>query len=199
MKLTELLIATHNISKFEENKVKFSKDLNNVKILSLTDLGITEDYEETGETFEENAMGKAKFYYNIAGIPTIADDSGFVVDALNGEPGVHSRTWPGYTASDEELLQMLMDKMKDVPSDKRTAKFVCVIAYYDGNEELLARGEKYGIVTQEQMCPIKKGIPYSSVFVINGCDKVTSQLSVAEKNAISHRGAAIDELLKKIK
>ncbi len=196
MKLNKLLIATHNLGKFSE--IKKQLEPLGLELVSLTDLGIDEDMEETGDTFEENALDKARFYYNIAKIPTLADDSGLSVDALDGEPGVKSRRWPGYEASDEELLQMLLDKLKDVPEGQRTAKFVCVIALYDGKEEIITRGEKGGFITKKQMCPIKKGIPYSSVFVLKDSDKVSSALSIEEKNAVSHRGMALGKLIKKI-
>lgn len=198
MKINKLLIATHNQGKFKEVQYKLLKDLN-IEIFSLNDLGITEDFEETGDTYEENAMGKAKFYYNLSKIPTISDDSGMSVDALNGEPGIHSRTWPGYTASDEELLEMLLEKMKDVPEEKRTAKFISVMAFYDGKEEIITRGEKKGLISKKQMCPIKKGIPYSSVFTVEGHDKTSSELNIGEKNLISHRGIALNKIIKKLK
>lgn len=198
MKINKLLIATHNQGKFKESQAKLYQDLK-IEIVSLADLGIVEDYEEIGQTYEENAVAKAKFYYNLSKIPTIADDSGLSVDALGGEPGVHSRTWPGYTATDEELLQMLLDKMKDVPEGKRGASFICTIAFYDGEREIVTRGEKPGIITKKQMCPIKKGLPYSSVFSLKGYDKTSSELSIEEKNAISHRGIALDKLIKQLK
>ena len=198
MKINKLLIATHNQGKFKESQVKLSKDLG-IEIVSLVDLGIREDYEETGQTYEENAIAKAKFYYNLSKIPTIADDSGLSVDALCGEPGVHSRTWPGYTATDEELLQMLLDKMKDIPKQKRSAKFVTVIAFYDGQEELIAKGEEAGVIAKNQISKMDKGLPYSAVFYPNGYNKVFSQLSIEEKNAISHRGKALNKIIKYLK
>ena len=176
MKINKLLIATHNPGKFAESQ----KLLNSagIETTSLSDLGISKDYEETGETYEENAMAKAKFYYNLAKIPTIADDSGLSVDALDGEPGVHSRTWPGYTATDEELLEMILDKMKDIPKEKRLAQFITVIALFDGQEEFMARGEQSGIITDKAESVMDKGLPYSAVFHPMGCDKVFSQLSI---------------------
>ncbi|MFA6466506.1 MAG: RdgB/HAM1 family non-canonical purine NTP pyrophosphatase [Patescibacteria group bacterium] len=198
MKINKLLIATHNQGKFKESQVKLSKDLG-IEIVSLADLGIIEDYKETGQTYEENAMAKAKFYYNLSKIPTMADDSGLSVEALGGEPGVHSRTWPGYTATDEELLQMLLDKMKDVPAEKRSAKFVTVVAFYDGQEELIARGEQLGTIASQLICKMDKGLPYSAVFYPDGYDKVFSELTIDQKNAISHRGRALEQIIKQLK
>ena len=95
-------------------------------------------------------------------------------------------------------MKVLLDKMKDVPQKQRTAKFVCVMALYDGKKEIITRGEKDGLITKEQMCPIKKGISYSSVFILKGSNKVSSELSIEEKNAVSHRGIALEELIKQI-
>ncbi len=197
MKVNKILIATHNKGKFAEIKVKLTDDLG-IEVVSLSDLGITEDFEETGQTFEENAIGKAKFYYNIAKIPTLADDSGLVVDALDGEPGVKSRRWPGYEATDQELLDMLFAKLEGVPMEKRTAKFVVINALTDGQKTIVAKGEGLGVIGTELACEIKPGIPWSSVFYPQGYDKVFSQLSIEEKNKISHRGRALNNLIKEL-
>ena len=196
MKINKLLIATHNPGKFKE----ISKHLAvlNAELVSLSYLGISDDYQETGQTYEENALAKAKFYYHLAKIPSLADDSGLSVEALNGEPGVYSRTWPGYRASDEELLKMLLEKMKNIPAQKRRANFVTVVAYYDGKNEILSRGEILGLITDKQVCPIEAGFPYSSVFYPQGYDKVFSQLSIQDKNKISHRGKALNQFINRI-
>lgn len=197
MKIDKLLIATHNAGKFAEISAKL-KGLN-VPLYSLDDLHITEDFEETGETFADNAIGKAKFYYELSKLPTLADDSGLCVDALGGMPGVHSRRWDGSKGTDEEILQKLFDKLKGVPLDKRTATFIAVAALYDGRELILARGENKGIFGLQAACPIKEGVPYSSAFYPDGHDRVSSQLSIEEKNKTSHRGRALEELIKKLK
>lgn len=197
MKINKLLIATHNTGKVKEMGKRLRKL--SIEILSLKDLGITEDFEETGKTYEDNAIGKAKFYYDISKIPTLADDSGLSVDALGGAPGINSRSWPGYRGSDEELLKMLLDKMKNVDDKKRTAKFVSVIAVYDGQDLITARGEEPGMIAKEQVCDLEDGLPYSAVFYPRGHKKVFSQMTTDEKNAISHRGRALEEIIKKIK
>src|SRR3989344_6885095 len=197
MRVDKLLIATHNPGKFAEISAKLSSL--NIPLYSLKDLNISEDYEERGETFESNAVGKAKFYYQFAKIPTLADDSGLCVDALGGEPGVHSRRWDGNRGTDEEILQKLFDKLQDVPIEKRTATFVAVAALYDGQELIITKGENKGVFGLAVACPIKPGIPYSSAFYPQGYNRVASQLSIEEKNKISHRGRAIEKLIKKLK
>jgi len=197
MKITKLLIATHNQGKFREMRQRLLKLC--IEVVSLDDLNITEDMEEIGNSYEEIALAKAKFYYQLSNIPTLADDSGLSVDALDGAPGINSRFWPGYRGSDEELLQMLLDKLKNVSKENRTAKFVSVMVLYDGQEELIARGEEPGMIAEKQVTYIEEGLPYSAVFYPRGYNKVFSQLTIDEKNAISHRGRALEEIIKKLK
>jgi XTP/dITP diphosphohydrolase len=197
MKINKLLVATHNPGKFKEIKQQLTAL--GIKVVSLKDLGIEQDFEETGNTFEENARGKAQFYHGLSDMPTLADDSGLEVDALNGEPSVKSRRWPGYEASDQELYDMLIQKLDGVPMEQRTARFVATSVIIDGDEEVVARGENKGTVGLELACPIEPGLPWSSVFYPEGYDVVFSQLDVAEKNKISHRGKALDKVIKELK
>lgn len=196
MKLTKVLIGTNNPGKLEEIRPQFENL--NIKTYSLKDLAIHVDFEETGKTFEENAIAKAKFYYGLTKIPTIADDSGLEIDILDGEPGVKSRRWAGHTMTDQEMIDMLFEKLKGVSKEKRTARFVAVSAIYDGKEVKLAKGDNRGYIAESLECEMQKGIPWSAVFYPDGFDKVFSQLSVDEKNKISHRGRALQLLLKKI-
>lgn len=196
MKINKLLIATHNPGKFEEMKHQLSSL--NVQILSLNDLDIGNDPEETGKSFEENAILKVKYYYNIAKIPVLSDDGGLEVDALGGQPGVESRRWGGEKLSDQEMLDKMFEAMKDVPKDKRTAKFVDVVAIYDGQEIIAERGECPGTIATEVVCPVKPGIPWSSIFYPRPYDRVFSQLTPDEKSKVSHRGQAIEKVIKKL-
>jgi len=197
MKINKLLIATHNLGKYKELKNKLSSL--NIEIKSLDDLGIREDYEETGKSYEENALGKARFYYKLTKIPTLADDSGLSVDALQGATGINSRSWPGYRGTDEELLEMLLEKLRGIPNQERTAKFVTVLALVDGQTEFIARGEIDGTITHQAVCDIEPGLPYSVVFYPDGLDKVFSQLTTEEKNTISHRGQVLKQIINKLK
>lgn len=165
-----------------------------VEVLSLSEMGITQDYPEEGHSFEANALGKALFYHELSGLPTVADDSGIFVEALADELGVKTRRWgAGEKASDEEWLAVFMKRMEGEVN--RRARFVSVAAYVNGAESRVFEGETLGTITQTVQVPVKVGIPLSSVFLPEGCAKVYSELSAAEKNAISHRGKAFQQLL----
>ncbi|MBU1203166.1 non-canonical purine NTP pyrophosphatase [Patescibacteria group bacterium] len=197
MKINKLLIATHNSGKFEEIKKQLSSL--NIELLSLNDLDINEDPEETGQTFEDNALLKVKYYYQLAKMPVLSDDGGLEVDALGGQPGVESRRWGGQRLSDQELIDKMFVAMKDIPTERRIAKFVDVVAVYDGQEIITERGECQGIIATELVCPIKPGVPWSSIFYPEGSDKVFTQLTPEEKSRLSHRGKALEKVIKKLK
>ena len=168
-------------------------------ILTRDDLGIKIDVEETGTTFLENAVIKAEAICDAAGMPAIADDSGLIVDALNGEPGVYSSSFGGEELSAEERCNYLLSKMKSFKNmEQRRAKFVCTIvcAFPDG-DLLSATGECHGTITNELKG--SSGFGYDPVFLPDGMDKTMAELTTDEKNAISHRGKALrkfSELLK---
>ena len=199
--MQKLLIATTNPGKFSEIKeVIGGLDLD-LYFLEHNEFAekMQQDYfEETGETFEENAEQKAVHYHELIGYPTIGEDSGIIIDALRDELGVKTRRWgAGENASDEEWIEHFMQVMKDVPDKKRGAKFVSCAAFIDGPGEIvLFRGETKGIITHELEAPLRRGIPLSSCFRPIGCDKVYSALSEKEKNRLSHRGKAFHELKK---
>ncbi len=162
------------------------------------EIGIDENAEEDGVTYEENAASKAKFYFSRAGFLTIAEDTGIVVDAIKGELGVRTRRWgAGENANDEEWINHFLNVMKDVPPNRRTARFICVAAAVapDCDAEVkYFRGEAEGIITKELEAPIRGGLPLSSCFRPTGFDKVYASLTPAEKNAISHRGKAMRQV-----
>jgi XTP/dITP diphosphohydrolase len=196
--MQKILIATHNAGKFKE-LMEVLHDLP-FKFVSLNDEHVQTDVEEAGETFEENAILKAAFFGCITGLPTIADDSGIRVDALNGELGVRTRRWgAGEKANDKEWLDFFLKRMKK--EKNRRAEFISAIALYrPGEETLTFRGECVGQILDKPQVDLEPGIPLSSVFLPDGKDKVFSALAKHEKNAISHRGKAIkkchDYLLK---
>ncbi len=191
-----ILIASHNPGKFKE----ISQILQpmGVPMLSLLDLGIREEFQENEESFEANALGKARFYAQKTGLPTFADDSGIVVTALQGELGVKTRRWgAGAKASDEEWLGFFLARME--AEEDRSACFVAAAAYCEGNREYVQRGEVWGKLTKELQAPLVAGIPLSSVFIPEGYDKVyTALLMEGKKHEISHRGQAFQKLLNQL-
>lgn len=150
-----------------------------------------DDVEETGTTFEENAYLKAKAACDKTGLPAVADDSGLCVDALNGEPGVYSARYAGENATDEQRYQKLLYNLKDVPAEKRTARFVsAVCCVWPSGESLTVRGECEGTIGARPLG--ENGFGYDPVFMVG--EKSFAQLSAEEKDAISHRGRALVKL-----
>lgn len=188
----KILIATTNPGKFKGILETLSAF--DAEFVSLTDLGITQDFEEVGESFSEIALGKAQFYHGLSGLPTVADDSGIIVEALVDELGLKTRRWgAGAQASDEEWLRVFMDRMKN--ESNRRAEFVCASAYVFGDREHVSEARTQGMITVEVEAPLHGGIPLSSVFKPDGYDKVYTALSAEEKHAASHRAKAFSKLL----
>lgn len=195
--MQKLLIATTNIGKFGEIREVIGDlgfELYHLHFEGFASAMSADDFDETGDTFEENAEQKAVHYHELFGFPTIGEDSGIIVDALSGELGVKTRRWgAGANATDEEWIEHFMKIMKD--EKVRTARFVCCAAFIDGpGEVVLFRGETEGEITQELEAPLVPGIPLSSCFRPKGCNKVYSALNENEKNQLSHRGKAFHEL-----
>lgn len=191
----KFLIATRNPGKFSEIYAMFAfLERDGHEFVSLNDLGITLDCVEDGESFESNAIKKARFYAKLSGLPTLADDSGILIEALSGELGVKTRRWgAGESATDEEWLAFFMKRM--ALENNRKAEFVCMAAYVNRDEQHVFKGSTQGFITKTLEAPIKVGIPLSSVFKPQGMDQVYSQLSVEEKARFSHRGKAFSALL----
>ena len=187
----ELLIATNNKGKVREIK-EILKGLD-MEVFSLADKGIDVDVIEDGTTFEENSMKKASEIFKIANCITVADDSGLEVDALGGAPGVYSARYAGEGATDEEKYTKLLNELKDVPDEKRTARFVSVVAVIlpDGTKTTL-RGECEGLITREPAG--SGGFGYDPVFFVPELNKTFSEVTLEEKNQISHRGKAFKKL-----
>ena len=171
----KVLIATHNFGKFKE----LMEVLENLpfNFVSLNDEHIEDDVEENGKTYEENAIIKAEFFGRLTGLPTIADDSGIIIDALNGELGVQTRRWgAGADANDEEWLNFFLHRMAF--EDNRKAEFISVVALYrPGEETLTFRGKCKGTILSEPQVDLEPGIPLSAVFLPEGKNKVFSALS----------------------
>ena len=161
-------------------------------IVSPKDIGIKQEINETGKTFEENALLKAKAYASLSNLTTLADDSGLEVDALNGEPGVRSARYAGEGAPQAKLIGYLLQKLSGIPWEERDARFKCVIAIASPDGEMITcHGECQGIITFEPKG--KAGFGYDPVFYLPELDKTMAELTMKEKNKVSHRGKAAKE------
>ena len=182
--MKEIVVASHNVGKLAE----FRAMLSDYTVLSPKDLNITADVEETGDTFYDNALIKARALFEISGRPSIADDSGLCVDALNGAPGVFSARYSG--GGDAENINKLLSELKGVKN--RTAHFECCIVFYDGKDIISATGKAYGYITFERMGD--GGFGYDPVFFSDDLGKTFGQASEHEKNTVSHRARALQAL-----
>lgn len=190
----ELLIATQNQGKVKE----YQRLLSDVSadIIGLNDVGLGDlDVEETGTTFEENALLKAKAYAEASGKIALADDSGLVVDALDGRPGVYSARYGRPEFDDAGRRAYLLEELQSIPMDKRTARFRCVIAVYvpESKQSYTVDGACEGIILTEER-NAGKGFGYDALFQPIGYDKTFAELEPEEKNNISHRGQAAKKL-----
>ncbi|MEQ4692922.1 XTP/dITP diphosphatase [Providencia manganoxydans] len=168
-------------------------------IIAQTSLGV-ESAEETGLTFIENAILKARHAAKQTGLPAIADDSGISVDALGGAPGIYSARYAGEDATDEQNLHKLLEAMKSVPDGQRQAQFNCVLVYLRHAEDptpLVFHGRWHGVITHEP-CG-QGGFGYDPIFYVPELNCTSAELSKSEKQAVSHRGKALAMLLDALK
>ena len=188
MSLSRLLVATGNAGKLREYREMMS-DLP-VEWLTLKDVGLGGmDVEETGDTFVANALIKAEAYSKASGLPTLADDSGIAVDALNGAPGVYSAR---YAPTEAECRTKLLGAVKDVPTSLRTARFVCLIALYVPDVvTMYTEGRVEGAISYEQRGT--NGFGNDPIFLLPD-GRTMAELASEEKNTISHRGRALTKL-----
>lgn len=165
-----------------------------MELVLQSELGLDIDVDETGETFEENSMLKARAVMEASGMPAIADDSGLMVDALDGAPGIYSARYGGsHDRTDEERYRYLLSNLENVPDEKRSAKFVSVITllYPDGHA-IVARGECPGTILHAPRG--ENGFGYDPVFFVTSEGKSMAELSPERKNEISHRARALQVL-----
>jgi len=190
-----ILFATRNKGKMAEIKKYFQGT--KYHILSLDDMGVDINVVEDGATFEENAAKKAAEICHAAGVMVLADDSGLVVDAMAGAPGVDSANFLGTDTPYNVRNLCILRMMADVPYQKRTARFVCVIAIArPGHDVITVRGELSGFISQEMHG--EGGFGYDPIFFVAQKGKTTAQMTIEEKNAVSHRGAALALALKEL-
>ena len=184
-----VLLATTNKGKILE--LKRILDGKGIELVGLDDSATTEEIE-TGSTFAENALLKARHYHRHSGLPTIADDSGLEVEALGGKPGVASARYGGPGATDAERTARLLAAMKDVTTEDRVARFVCAAAIVWGGGEQVFIEEAKGVVLKEPRG--QNGFGYDPVFFYEPLGKTFAELTPEEKSGVSHRGRAFHRL-----
>ncbi len=189
--MKDILIATKNKGKAKDFESIFGPLGYTVK--TLDDVASHLDVEETGSTFEENAILKAEALANELSTIVIADDSGLEVDALNGEPGIYSARYAGEAKSDDANMDKLLANLEGVPAEDCTARFVCAIALAQpGKETVTYRGTCEGVIAKERRG--EYGFGYDPIFFVPAQNKMMAELTPEQKSAISHRGAAIQKL-----
>ncbi|MBD2811377.1 XTP/dITP diphosphatase [Xenorhabdus sp. Vera] len=191
--MQKVVLATGNAGKVRE-LADLLADFD-LDIVAQTELGV-DSADETGLTFIENAIIKARHAAAITGLPAIADDSGLSVDALGGAPGIYSARYAGSDASDQENLEKLLEVMRDIPGEQRQAQFNCVLVFLRHAEDptpLVFHGRWSGMITREPAG--EGGFGYDPIFYAPEFDCTAAQLSREQKNAVSHRGKALEMLL----
>lgn len=202
MKLGELqrmrkfVVATKNKGKLKEIvEILNGMDL---EVVSMEQAGVNEDIEECGSTFEENALIKAREVHKQTGELVMADDSGLEVEILNGAPGIYSSRFAGHGASDSDRNNKLLEMLKDVPFEKRKARFVCVIAVIlPDSTHFVVRGTFEGYIGLEPVG--ENGFGYDPLFFLPEYNKTAAQLDASKKHEISHRGKALKLMLAELK
>ena len=194
--MKRLVFATGNEGKMKEIRVILG-DLD-YEILSMKEAGITADIVEDGKTFEENAEIKAKAISKLANCLVLADDSGLEVDYMDKQPGIYSARWLGEDTSYDVKNNKIIENLKGVPDEERTARFVCAVAaaFPDGRV-ITKRGTIEGIIGYEQRG--ENGFGYDPIFFLPEYGKTTAELSLEEKNKISHRGRALEQIKEELK
>ena len=167
--------------------------LSGLTLVSLNDVAPFDEAPETGATFEDNALAKARDAFAATGLASVADDSGLEVAALGGMPGVLSARWSGSPGDDAANIALVLAQLRDVPDERRGGAFVCACALVSASGEVVVRGEWPGTIAREPRGD--RGFGYDPVFIPDGYHRTAAQLSPSEKDAISHRGRALALLL----
>jgi len=198
--MQKIVVATRNKHKVTELKELFSKFCK-FDLITLDEAGFTDEIIENGNTFEENALIKARTAAAALGLCAIADDSGLAVDALGGEPGIFSARYAssnGKNSQDDENIDKVLSNLKEIPEHEKTARFVCAMAYVEPNgKEICKIGTCEGIISSERRG--NNGFGYDPVFFYPPLGKTFGELSEEEKNALSHRAKAIEKLAEELK
>lgn len=185
----KIVFASNNKNKINEISQQLPKT---IEVVSLADIGCTEDIPETGQTIESNAIIKANYVTEKYGLPCFADDTGLEIEALDGEPGVFSARYAGEDKNDEKNMALVLAKLYQ--KSNRKARFKTVIALNINNEKHLFTGIVNGNITQEKIGT--NGFGYDPIFAPEGFAETFAQMTIEQKNEISHRGKAVEQLVK---
>jgi len=193
----QVFLASRNAKKLAEMQRILAEHVPDVEVLGLDDVTPYDEPAETEPTFEGNALIKARAGVEATGLPSLADDSGLCVDELHGMPGVLSARWAGVAKDDASNNRLLLEQLADVPDERRAAHFTCAVAFAypvgaGGVAEHVVHGEMPGRVIRELRGD--GGFGYDVLFVADGHELTSAELTVAEKDAISHRGKALREI-----
>lgn len=189
----KILVATKNPGKLKEMGQYLGEGF---ELVSLADLGNAPEVSENALTFDANAVAKARAYFEWSGLPTIAEDGGFEIDALGGEPGVYSRRWPTADElasgqlrekTDEELIALALAKLQGVPPDQRTARLRSVGVFYDGARTFVEMAAVEGVITQEYPTRWPQGLPFRGIFLIPQFNKLYADLTDQEHEQVNQR------------
>lgn len=186
--MKELVVATRNRGKLHELQALLDGVVDTVRCAA--DFPDFPETVEDGDTFRENALKKAREAMRFTGLPALADDSGLVVDVLDGRPGVQSARFAGVGAGDAANNRLLLEELDGIPADQRQAAFVCVLAFVtpEGKEQVFSGRIGGAILAAERG---EGGFGYDPLFLVDGFDRTMAELTLQEKNAISHRGQAL--------
>lgn len=193
--MKKLLIATHNPGKLNELKTLLAELP--LELVSLADVGIYEDVEEDGKTYEENSQKKALFYAKKSGLPAISDDGGLEIAALDNKPGIHSKRWLGEKTTEEEIISHMLNIAANLPEDNRHATFKAVLSFALPTGKVWSvLGEITGIIAKKPSIKKSRGFPYRSFFFLPQLNKYyfETELTPTEQKQYNHRVRAIEEL-----
>jgi XTP/dITP diphosphohydrolase len=201
--VARVLLATRSSGKIRELRALFAANAAAIEVVGLDDAGVGETSEEdaleSSETFEENALAKARYFQLRTGLATVADDSGLCVDALGGAPGVHSKRWSGRSdlegqALDDANNALLLERLSGAAT--RRARYVCAAAFTDGSRQIVERGESAGVITAAPRGD--GGFGYDPYFLSDELGRTFAEVSLEEKATVSHRGRAFRKLVTRL-
>ena len=201
--MKKILIASTNPGKITEIKIGLQElEKQEIKVLTLNDVRVGDkEPEETGKTFQENAFIKAKFYADLTHLPVLSDDGGLIIPYLNNEPGVKSRRWLGYEATDKELIKYTLSNLRGCTGSKRIAYLETCLCFYDPQiKKTIYETEKIlGRIAETPSTKRVTGFPYRAIFIVDEFNKFYDELTDEEHQQVNHRLKALKRLTKKIK